>query len=436
MNQNPFKPTTPLKSLSIAKTMAIVFVVVCAVSYAGVLSASHYLQQKSVSELAVKEARRTSELVFQSLYSVMKKGWTKEEIAEVIGRINHTMPEMAIASVRSVPVAADFGDTEAAAAARHSDPLVRRALESGKEVVHEEEDKITFVYPVHATQDCLSCHVSTPVGGINGAIVASFPVDQLRVPLEFTVSNIAKVFLAVLIGLFVILFLKLRYLVVGPITSLAEHMQEIMASGDLNRRLTRRRKACPYELRTLTQNFNALIASLAEAQLQLEQRSTEDALTGLYNRRKFDELLAREVDRAERYGSQLGLAMIDLDGFKPINDTWGHAAGDEVLVQIADLLRASLRRTDSIARIGGDEFVILIPELDADAFDRVLAKLRAALDDAALAWKGHQLTVGASLGVAHFPADGRKPLDLMHVADQAMYRDKAARKWRRMAEAG
>jgi diguanylate cyclase (GGDEF)-like protein len=122
-----------------------------------------------------------------------------------------------------------------------------------------------------------------------------------------------------------------------------------------------------------------LLAALREAFNHERQLARTDELTGLANTRAFNERAEQELLRARRYGRALSLLYIDLDGFKSINDTLGHAAGDVVLQRTADALRESLRRTDVIARLGGDEFVVLLPETGSESADIVIGKVQNTL---------------------------------------------------------
>jgi diguanylate cyclase (GGDEF)-like protein len=169
-------------------------------------------------------------------------------------------------------------------------------------------------------------------------------------------------------------------------------------------------------------------ALLAEVQAKgelLEKQSREDALTGVANRRHFDERLTVEIARAERYGNPLCLLLLDLDHFKRINDSAGHAAGDDVLRLAARSMAASARATDFVARIGGEEFAVLLPEQDFSGAFAVAENLRAlvaGLDTTAIA---PGLRVTASLGIAALrPGEARD--SLLRRADAALYAAKAA----------
>ena len=161
-----------------------------------------------------------------------------------------------------------------------------------------------------------------------------------------------------------------------------------------------------------------------EAQERLRQMATTDGLTGLANRRRFLEALEHEVQRHRRYGTPLALVSIDVDRFKRVNDTWGHAVGDEVLRALAAICRAEVRDVDIVGRIGGEEFAVLLPDTAPEEATAVAERLRYAVEAAPLLTTGGPLTVTLSLGVAASPpcdgADG-----LLREADRALYRAKA-----------
>lgn len=165
-------------------------------------------------------------------------------------------------------------------------------------------------------------------------------------------------------------------------------------------------------------------ACLRDNEETLLQMARQDALTGLANRIALDEELERAVKRAERHGNGLAALVIDLDGFKPINDGHGHAVGDSVLREVAGRLRACVRASDLVCRFGGDEFVILLEgariEQDACA---VAEKLLAAMGEP-VAFGAERLHVSASIGIALYPGGGAMPWDLIAKADDAMYEAK------------
>jgi diguanylate cyclase len=148
-----------------------------------------------------------------------------------------------------------------------------------------------------------------------------------------------------------------------------------------------------------------------------------DPLTGLPNRAAWSERLAHEVAQWQTHGNPLLIAMLDLDHFKRINDGYGHLAGDKVLKIIAAQLTKHLRPDDFVARFGGEEFVLLIPNTPLPAGLQLLEKLRAAIEACPFHFKGEPVTLTASIGVAPF-ALGERSEQVLKRADEALYRAK------------
>ena len=158
----------------------------------------------------------------------------------------------------------------------------------------------------------------------------------------------------------------------------------------------------------------------------LESLSMTDELTGLHNRRGFDDAMKRTLSAANRYGEAGILAFFDLDQFKRVNDEHGHDAGDRCLRRVASVLSDNTRLTDSIARLGGDEFVVVLARTSAEDGERRAHHLQEALQLAMADSPEFEVCDGASLGTAPFDRDS-DPNSVFQAADRAMYKNKAAR---------
>lgn len=172
----------------------------------------------------------------------------------------------------------------------------------------------------------------------------------------------------------------------------------------------------------------AAIAGMAlereRSQARLARMAHFDGLTGLPNRRLFTDRLTQAVGRARRHGGRVAVVFVDLDRFKPVNDTLGHAAGDTVLRVLGDRLKTALRQEDTLARLGGDEFTVILEDITGrdDAVrvaERLLATVATPLD-----LDGQEVAVGASIGISLYPEDGADAATLVKNADVAMYRAK------------
>ncbi len=164
---------------------------------------------------------------------------------------------------------------------------------------------------------------------------------------------------------------------------------------------------------------------LMEKNKRLELLSITDGLTKLHNHRYFQDELARSFDNSQRYARPLSLAMIDLDFFKKINDTHGHAAGDDVLKVVAGLFRDSVRSTDLVARYGGEEFAVMMPETELDDAILFAEKIRELIESTPIETQAGVLRATVSIGVASIPHSAiPSSKELIVAADRALYRAK------------
>ncbi|WP_028535172.1 diguanylate cyclase [Paludibacterium yongneupense] len=183
------------------------------------------------------------------------------------------------------------------------------------------------------------------------------------------------------------------------------------------------------EVSELLRGFNHLVARLQEKEQalnrtleSLDQQASTDALTGAWNRRQFDELAESELSRSQRYGQPISILLLDLDLFKKINDDYGHGEGDRVLQQVADCIRWTLRKSDSLTRWGGEEFIVLMPQTSLSQAVVLAERVRASIASHRIM---EQDPVTASIGVAEFaPPETRD--QWVARADAAMYRAKRA----------
>ncbi|HWE86847.1 MAG TPA: GGDEF domain-containing protein [Terracidiphilus sp.] len=166
------------------------------------------------------------------------------------------------------------------------------------------------------------------------------------------------------------------------------------------------------------------LAALRASQQQLQRQAHYDELTELPNRRMFYEQLERALALAKREGWQAAVLYLDLDGFKPVNDRYGHAVGDELMAQAAKRMQGRVRKSDTLARMGGDEFTLVVAHLNTcEDAGRLASELQGLLNEPFMV-DGHPIVISASIGVAVFPKDSMQPEELVERADQAMYRAK------------
>jgi len=173
-------------------------------------------------------------------------------------------------------------------------------------------------------------------------------------------------------------------------------------------------------------SLQQLINEQSEQIKHLTRIATYDQLTGIMNRRGFEMELNHVLERARRYDEEGAVIYIDLDHFKAVNDTHGHAAGDAVLSKVAGLMENSMRGTDYVARLGGDEFVVLLVNATREQCAHRARLIEQKLNSATANWMGHDLPIAASIGVRYYDRD-HCDKNLLDQADQAMYAEKERR---------
>ncbi len=209
--------------------------------------------------------------------------------------------------------------------------------------------------------------------------------------------------------------------------SLAAILLEALLIAALIRSLQQRKTA----LGQLAQERDILEQRVQERTHELEKLATTDELTKVANRRKFLDVALAELDRAKRYGRPLSLLMLDIDRFKAINDTHGHACGDQVIHMMAQTCVAELREIDCVGRIGGEEFAIVLPEVDLDAARLVAERIRGTVESLNLAnAKAGSIRFTVSVGVSTLAGGADSIATVMERADACLYRAKERGRWR------
>ncbi|MCU0292225.1 MAG: GGDEF domain-containing protein [Thermoanaerobaculaceae bacterium] len=178
-----------------------------------------------------------------------------------------------------------------------------------------------------------------------------------------------------------------------------------------------------YRLRVRTgREIDAKNVELQAAYARVEELSRTDELTGLLNRRAVLEILTLEQARCERSGESFALVLADVDDFKRCNDQWGHACGDQVLRELARMIRSAVRATDTVGRWGGEEFLLVLPATDEDGASEVAEKIRALVASSPIVWEGQEVSLTLTLGVT---ATGSGDIETaLRRADEALYAGK------------
>ncbi len=210
--------------------------------------------------------------------------------------------------------------------------------------------------------------------------------------------------------------------IILPLKSLTNGVLRV-ADGDLDVSVHIHRND---ELGIVTGMFNQMVCRLKENQATLEQLATTDSLTGLANRKQTMADLATNFANYRRYRAEFSILMIDIDYFKTVNDTHGHLAGDAILIQIARILKETLRIVDSAGRYGGEEFLVILGKTDIHEGLQTAERIRQAVDQHSFTWQEVSLHITISVGLTGVAAEDKDGISLIGRADKALYEAKAA----------
>ena len=298
-------------------------------------------------------------------------------------------------------------------------------------------------------------------GDINDLLFVTLPISFDRNPVgrilliadmgawkHSQLANITTALMVFTLSLLVAILLSswLQRLVSEPVLKLAKTARKISQHKDYS---LRAKKDSQDEIGNLVDDFNHMLEQiqyrdqelyqinekleekvddrtreLKELTKQLEHQVNHDALTGLPNRTTFDNDLHIAIAQKRRYGGQVAVLFMDLDRFKIINDTLGHAMGDKLLIKVAEVFKNSVRESDTLARLGGDEFAVLLPEIEHSNTAMVVAGNLAKAISKPLLLDGHELHLSTSIGISTFPDDGSDAETIVTNADTAMYSSK------------
>ena len=318
-----------------------------------------YLKSESIIKLSKSDAKQTSKLVFESLYSAMEKGWNKDDLAKIVDRLNKVNKDLKINVYRSEVVVKDYGEIQKDKTARKSNLSVQTALKN-KEVLNIlENENIDYYYPIIAEETCLKCHTSANVGDTMGVINILYPVVDLKVSLNEMINFFIYFFITFTVVLFLILFLEFDKYLLKPIKNFVKNINSISKSHDITQRIELMDDV--EEISSMQEVFNNMLDSI-------EFQFFNDNLTKLPNRRRLIEILEKRDNKV--------LMIINIDRFQELNDLYGHNEGDNILVEFAEFLKTQLIDDAILFKLHSDEYGILFSnEEDIEYFEKYITVL-------------------------------------------------------------
>jgi diguanylate cyclase (GGDEF)-like protein len=317
-----------------------------------------------------------------------------------------------------------------------SQPLSRHLLRSNLPVRIPEGKDSPSVIPAGYTdfREHFVVGIATSIPFIDWTMVAEMKHENAYAELvmlrRLTIALVGGLMLG--IGFIAYLF---GHALVRPVRRLSEEAARV-AGGNLDVDIPVTGLS---EVSYLTQVFNHMVSSLRhgreklsdankallETNKELHQLSITDGLTGLLNRKHILELLDREISRSRRYGHPVSVLMLDIDHFKNVNDTYGHQTGDTVMRRLADLFCDTVRENDLVGRYGGEEFLILLPDSDAQNGVQTAQRIRKMVQDLKIETSGEHVSVSVSIGISSYPQYGQDTNAVICAADAALYQAKS-----------
>ena len=370
-----------------------------------------------------QEGQYLSQLVFKELRGAMNSGASYEEMNTLIKELSQSAPDIDYTMYRSNAIQTQFGEGRAL-----KEDLIERIGDDSDTTYIESLDSIHYFKKIQFQQTCLECHQNVQVGDTAGVLDVTFPADRVRIPLYEVLLGLFLVFTITIFTSYLALSSDLMAHMINPLRRLEHKLKETQGHHDLIEPLKLDSEL--KEILSIELSFNAQQDLLRSAFKRVEEVSIYDQLTNTHNRHQLDRLFGEETLRSKRQGHPISVAMIDLNGFKKINDTYGHHAGDAILVHFSKLLIEHLRLTDKVIRYGGDEFLVLLPDCSAEQAKNLFKRIEEITHAEPYIYKGQPLHVKFSTGVAEFPEEttSDKGLDLIERADERMYEEKIRKK--------
>ena len=345
-----------------------------------------YMKRDAISNLAHVDAKKTSMLVFEALYSAMQRGWNKDDLEEIITRLNGVDEHMKVNVYRSERVAELFGEIEKDKLARESDHDIAKAI-SGEEVLNiSNSEVIEYYYPVVAKNNCLKCHTNAKAGDVLGVIDVSYPIDDLKISLTEMI-NFFIIFIVIFsFVVFIAIFIELNQYLIKPIKNFSNVIKNITASQDMKKRVEVNDNI--EEIDSIKNVFNTMLDSI-------EHQFYYDTLTGLENRRKLTEKLEEN--------KSVFLMIINIDAFQEINDLYGDHVGDSVLIDFALYLKEIIPVKEGIYRLHSDEFAHLCTNgMDINEFKIFVAYISEKIENKSFKIDDKsEVSLSATIGVSH-----------------------------------
>ena len=346
---------------------------------------THYMKKEAIEKLSKVDAKKTTELIFQSLYSAMERGWTRDDLENIIARLNSVDKNMAVNVYRGEEVAKQFGDILKDANARKTDVFVQSAFQNNDVLNVIDDSMIEYYYPIVAKQECLKCHTQTQVGSVLGVINIMYPIDDLKISLSSIINFFILFIILFSIVIFIALFVEFDRYLVKPIKNFITNINYISNHKDITKRVGTDNKIT--EIDSMQSVFNNMLDSL-------EYQFYHDELTTLPNRKKLIETLSFENDAI--------LMILNIDKFQHINDLYGDKIGNDIIKNTANIIKENVSKEALLFKLHADEYALYLPtEAVYEEIKALALHLANCIENHTFIINENEIYINATIGVAY-----------------------------------
>ncbi|MDD2782331.1 diguanylate cyclase [Sulfuricurvum sp.] len=359
-----------------------------------------------------EQSKQTGRMIFSMFYTAMQNGWGQKEIDAMTYRINHDNKNLQVKLYRGPLVDAVYGKRQG----QDSFTMIDR-----DEMELIDNTTVRYHYAIKFEQACLQCHANAKIGDDAGMLELTFPMGEFWVSSTYVFKMIVAIFLVTVLSISFVLYIMLKRQFINPLDEFVVQVDRIMSHKDLRKEISV--KTSIAELNHLKNVFNKIRAQLADSFDSIKQSAEVDELTGIFNRLKLNQVLA-QCGQNELKAS---IVLFDLDKFKLINDTYGHDVGDEALKRFASVIRENLKGRDYVFRLGGDEFMALLPNTSAQDARSIAVQIEEQLRMTPLVTDKGMIIIECSYGIAYSDDMVHTFDELFRNADQSMFTHKKAK---------
>ncbi len=348
---------------------------------------AQYMKQNAIEKLTKVDAKKTTQLVFQSLYSAMEKGWNRDDIDKIIHRLNNVDENMIVNIYRGDIVSKQFGKIQKDYEEIQKNKLIQKAFKNTEVLNIVDDTAIDYYYPVTAQNECLKCHTQANTDNVLGVINIYYPIKDLKVSLS-SIINFFLIFTIVFsLIIFFALFTEFDKYLVKPIKLFINNINTISNEKNIKKRVSLQNNNVE-EIDSMQRVFNNMLDSI-------EFQFYYDSLTSLPNRKKLTEIISENENGV--------LIIVDIDKFQEINDLYGDNAGDEILKETAQILKNNIPINGAqLYKLHADEYAIYYPfDLSYNEIEKLATHISQIIDNTTFEIEGTQIYTSVTIGVAY-----------------------------------